>query len=349
MFEIEMLPAREGDALWIRYGSAKKIYQILIDAGRRPTAKELSDRLATMPPHRRVFELLIITHIDRDHIEGALHLLASPIPKFKEVWFNGYDHLLSVSLESFGPVQAERLTKLLSKNKLPWNQTMKGEAVCLRRGLRCFQLPSGMKLTLFSPDPEKLEKLIPVWERECRKAGLERGFDSSPSEPPGVESFGELDVESLASEPFLADSGESNGSTIAVLAEYAGKKALLTGDAHVDRLIKSIKKFKGRSRRLKVDAFKVPHHASARNLSSELLILLKCRRFLISTNGAYFRHPSPQAIARILKFAGERFTLFFNYQTRFTTIWDDPIAKEEYRYEVVYPTPGHNGNLTVSL
>jgi len=344
-----MLPAREGDALWIRYGTPKKTYQILIDAGRHTTAEELSDRLSVMPRDRRVFELLIVTHIDRDHIEGVLRLLASPAPKFKEIWFNAYDHLRSVSLESYGPVQAENLSKLMSRNKLPWNRTWKGDAVCLGRGLRRLQLAGGMWLTLFSPDREKLEKLIPVWERECRKAGLQPGAGSSPSEPRGLEVFGELDVESLASEPFRADSGEANGSSIAVLAEYGGKRVLLTGDAHADRLIKSIKQFKGRSRRLKVDALKVPHHASAHNLSSELLRLLDCRRFLISTNGAYFRHPSQQAVSRILKFAGGEFTLFFNYRSKFTTIWNDPIAKKTYRYEVVYPDRGRNGNLTVSL
>ena len=95
MFEIEMLPAREGDCLWIRYGTAKKQYQILIDGGRAATAKELKARFAALPAAQKTFELLIITHIDRDHIEGVLGLLEDPhlSLRFKDVWFNGFDHI----------------------------------------------------------------------------------------------------------------------------------------------------------------------------------------------------------------------------------------------------------------
>jgi glyoxylase-like metal-dependent hydrolase (beta-lactamase superfamily II) len=75
MFDVEMLPAREGDCLWLRYGDSKNIKQILIDGGRAATAKALKKRFAALPPKERVFELLIITHVDRDHIEGVLKII----------------------------------------------------------------------------------------------------------------------------------------------------------------------------------------------------------------------------------------------------------------------------------
>lgn len=352
MFEIEMLPAREGDCLWIRYGDAKKPRQILIDGGRAATARHLKARLATLPRNQQTFELLVITHVDRDHIEGTLQLLEDPTLaiRFKDIWFNGYDHLQDVKLETFGAVQAERVTTALLSRALPWNKIWKRKAVCLGdTGLSSKKLDGGMTLTLLSPDRKKLTKLIPVWEKECKKAGIIPGAKAMPAEARGLESFGLLDIDKLAATPFRADPGEPNGSSIALLAQYDGKSALLGADAHADRVIESIKLLKKSERRLKVDLFKIAHHGSDRNTSMELLRLLNCRRFLVSTNGSYFQHPAPEAIARIIKFGGKGATLYFNYRTKFTQVWDQAGWRAKYGYAVKFPDKKENGTLRVSL
>ena len=41
MFSIEMLPAQQGDALWIEYGSAAKPHRILVDGGTPPTVEQV--------------------------------------------------------------------------------------------------------------------------------------------------------------------------------------------------------------------------------------------------------------------------------------------------------------------
>jgi beta-lactamase superfamily II metal-dependent hydrolase len=351
MFEIEMLPAREGDCLWLRYGSVRKPYQILIDGGRASTAKELRGRLRSLPPNQKTFELLIVTHVDRDHIEGILQLLEDPklSVRFKDIWFNGYDHLRAVKLETFGAVQGERLSTALINRKLSWNRLWKRKAVCLGpKGLKTIRLPGAMTLTLLSPDRAKLTKLIPVWEKECKKAGLIPGSRGQHSGIKGLETLGGIDVEQLALTPFKTDKGEPNGSSIAVLASYGGKKALLAGDAHADRIIESIKIYKKSAKRLKLDAFKVAHHASEHNVSRQLIELVDCRRFLVSTKGAYLNHPTPAALARILKFGGKGAQIFFNYRNDYTRIWDVASLRRDYRYEVVYPKKS-NGSLTVKL
>jgi hypothetical protein len=352
MFEIEMLPAREGDCLWVRYGPTSAPHQILVDGGRAATAKDLKARFAELPANRRTFELLIVTHVDRDHIEGVLGLVTDRNLglRFKDIWFNGYDHLQDVALETFGAVQGERLSAALIDGKLPWNRKWKRRAVCLAsRGLKSVKLAGGITLTLFSPDREKLNALVGVWEKECKKAGLMPGAAGKPAEPKGLEHFGEINVEQLAASAFTGDPGEANGSSIAVLAEYEGRRALLTGDAHADRLVESIKTFKGTAKRLKLDAFKVAHHGSENNVSRELVELLDCKRYLVSTNGSYFEHPTPAAIARIVKFGGKKATLFFNYRTQFTEVWNKVGWRNKYGYEVVYPSPESNGSLTVAL
>jgi hypothetical protein len=124
---------------------------------------------------------------------------------------------------------------------------------------------------------------------------------------------------------------------------------ILAGDAHVDRLMTSIKKLKGSARKLRVDAFKLAHHGSERNISRELLDMLACRHFLISTSGAYFEHPSAVAIARVIKFGGKGATLHFNYRSKFNQGWDVENLKTPYGYRVAYPDKASNGTLRVSL
>jgi hypothetical protein len=352
MFEIEMLPAREGDCLWIRYGNARKPHQILIDGGRASTGKALKLRFAKLPKARRTFELLIISHIDRDHIEGILELLEDPnqTVKFRDIWFNGFDHLMNVPLETFGAVQGERLSAALLNLGLPWNRRWKKKAVCLgSKGLKRFKLDGGLTLTLLSPDRQKLNALRQPWIEECQKAGIIP--NSKPQRPkvPGFEILGALDIESLAASKFVADKGEPNGSSIAILAEHKGRKALLAADAHTDRLVSSIKSLKKSAKRLKVDVLKVAHHASQHNISPELLQLLDCKKYLVSTNGSYFKHPKPEAMARILKFGGSNKTIFFNYRSKFTNRWNSKTWKTIYNYTVVYPDKKDNGRLVLAL
>ena len=348
VFEIEMLPAREGDCLWIRYGDAKNPKQILIDGGRKATGKELLKRLKQLPPAKRTFELLIVSHIDRDHIEGVLELLKDRTLKFKDVWFNAYFHLLD--LESFGPEQGERLSDTLIENKLPWNVKFKGKAVCLRgERLTKVKLDGGMTLTLLSPDQDQLIKLEPKWRKECEEAGLVLRKKSVRTEVPGIESFGPINIDTLALSDFEPDSAEPNGSSIAVLLEFQKKRALLAADAHPARLIASIKTLKKNAKPLKLDAFKIAHHGSEKNVSRELLELVDCRRFLISTSGSYFKHPKAAAIARIVKFGGQNPTLYFNYRNSLTKVWNSDTFKKNYGYEVIFPEPKNNGSVLISL
>lgn len=352
MFEIEMLPAREGDCLWLRYGSKTAPKQILVDAGRAGTYKDLRARLLALPKSQRTFELFVITHIDRDHIEGSMALLEDatlPI-KFKDIWFNGYDHLKSAKLETFGAVQGERVTAALLRRKTLWNKTWKGKAAALRgNALPKVKLAGGMTLTLLSPDRQKLLELIPTWEKECRDAGLIPGSKARRKELPGLEEFGPIDVDALATTKFDPDTTRPNGTSIALIAEYAGKRVLLGADAHVDRLVSSLQKLAKGKKRLAIDLFKVSHHGSEGNISRELLEAVDCPTYLISTNGSYFKHPKPVALARILKFGGADKTVAFNYRSKFTDVWDQPALKAKYRYRAIYPDKKSNGTLTVPL
>jgi len=85
----------------------------------------------TAHPQPRL-DLLVITHIDRDHLEGVLGLLEQDSPGFtaKGVWFNAFYHLPEDPAEiSFSPMQAERLTTRLAGVQWGWNQDFGGGAL----------------------------------------------------------------------------------------------------------------------------------------------------------------------------------------------------------------------------
>jgi len=74
MLRVEMLPADRGDCLLIEYGATDEVeYRVLIDGGHANAYEEVQERLLQVPTDaegRRQFELLVITHIDGDHVDG---------------------------------------------------------------------------------------------------------------------------------------------------------------------------------------------------------------------------------------------------------------------------------------
>ncbi len=350
MFSIEMLLAGHGDCLWIEYGDPKAPRRVLIDGGATGTYKRaLRPKLRELSEKERRFELLMVTHIDADHIAGVLDLLEDKETGFQanDIWFNGYRHLPDENLDTLGPVQGEKLTDMLVNPGMKWNCAFGKKAVVVptEGKLPRVELDGGLVLTLLSPTPGKLADLKPEWEKEVRKAGLDPTM-KRPEEVESPEGFellgGALDVDELALEKFSEDTAEANGSSIAVLAEFDGHRLLLTGDAHPGVLTAAITRL-GTSGKLAVDACKLPHHGSKANVSRALLEALDCKRYLFSTNGAHFKHPDRQAIARVIKWGGAEPELTFNYRTRFNEFWDGKPLRKKHGYTTVFPRSDAEG------
>ncbi len=358
MFKIEMLPSAHGDGLLIEYGTDAKPNRVLIDGGTEPAYKTLKTRIERLDPADRRFELLVVTHIDADHIGGIVKMLERKElgAHFDEVWFNGFPHLDAADtppasdVEFFGALQGERLSTCLLESKVPWNTHFGSGGIRVRDdgALPSVILPSGLKLTVLGPTSDKLLKLKPVWERECAKAGLDPLQQLPPVvDDAGVEPMGVLNVDALAATPFDEDDAPANGSSISLLAEFDGKRILLGADAHPKTLELAIDRLAGYGKRIPLTAFKLPHHASKYNVSVDLLERVQCKKYLVSTNGAQFKHPDREAIARVIKYGGASPTLYFNYDTTFNEVGKSPMLKEDFDYEAVYADK--EGGLIVEL
>ena len=122
---------------------------------------------------------------------------------------------------------------------------------------------------------------------------------------------------------------------------------LLTGDAHTEVMTKSINTLqtvRGKEgEKLRLDAFKLSHHGSGNATTIELLDLLDCSRYLVSSNGKIFCHPDREAIARVILHGGRKPTLCFNYRSTLNGLWDKALLKKCYVYQTVYPTEKGKG------
>ena len=198
---------------------------------------------------------------------------------------------------------------------------------------------AGLTLTLISPDRAKLLKLRKEWNKVLTGGGF------APLAKRAMPTV--LDVE-LLSKPSSRDSTAPNGSSIAFIAEYGGRRALMGADAHPDLVEESLTRLGGANGRLAVDLVKLPHHGSRANLTRELVEKLDCRRFAISTSGAVFGHPDPEAIARILKFGdGGPKTFYFNYSSERTSPWNNGELKTKWNYDCIYAED--NTPLTIDI
>ena len=343
-FDVRMLPAGHGDCLWIEYGDNAATHRLLIDGGTQASATGLLKHVGALPEHDRQFELLVLSHIDSDHIGGALPLLKTVAQglRFGDVWFNGWRHLSG----QLGSKQGEMFSSAIEDLHLPWNAWRQGHAIVVDGDdLPATILPGGMKLTLLSPTPAQLAKLAPAWQQELKQAGLVAGAHIDYSRFLKGSPSTSTDVDKLADTPFDGDAAPANGSSIAVLAEYAGASVLFGADAHDPVLRESVRKLlrKRGVDRLTLAALKVSHHASQNNLSKDLLALIDCKRYCISTNGDYFCHPDREAIGRIIKYGGARPELSFNYLSRYNDVWKRPDLQERYGYSARYPEKAEEG------
>lgn len=336
---LEMLPAAEGDALLLRYGDSDAPHYVLIDGGRRNTYAELRKRIEEIPLNAdgvRFFELLIVTHVDADHIEGIICLLQDDELKcrFGDVWFNDWNHLEPLVAGErpvhLGPEQGEFLGALLTEREIPWNTKFAGGAIVVPPEpdpLPFRELPGGLRLTLVSPDIDALIKLRKEWTKVVEAAGFVPGNRESALQQFANKRWAK--IPHLGDERLrkTIDHSEANGSSIAVVAEFEGLRLLLGGDAWPQVLRPCLDRWRAAQdepqQRIQFDAFKLPHHGSIKNITPQLMAVMSCPTYLVSTSGSRFHHPDVTAIKMIIdEHDGDSPPeILFNYRSEDNDFW----------------------------
>jgi len=361
--DLTFVDARQGDAIWVRWGAGR---QLLVDMGTAGTGRRLAEVFRGLDSGERAFDLLVVTHVDTDHIGGVLTGLvdpADPVPvSFADVWFNGWEHLHGQApvderppLEPMGGVQGELLSTWLRAHA--WNDAFDRAAVVRGNGsLPRIELPDGLTVTVVAPVQERLTELIPEW-RSAVEAALAKGtLDEvspgleamGPSAPPILES--RIDLELLTEEGSVVDGSRPNASSIALVLEHEGRRALLTGDSTAAELLAGLALLSDGENggRVPFDLVKLPHHGSRNNVSRALVQAIDCPLWVFSSDGTTFRHPDAVAVARVLRDAGRPdVRLAFNVPSTFNGWWANSDWQVLFGYTTSYGVP--DAGLTLSL
>jgi hypothetical protein len=351
---LEVLPARLGDCLLVEcHRDGARPWRALIDGGPPDTWPMLQARLERLPEDDRRLDLVVVTHIDSDHIGGMLPFVKSPPVSIGDVWFNGREQLPEAA-EGPRPrsvAQAESLVSALTGDashvELPWNGAFEGGAATSGEDgeFREVEMPEGgPKLTLLSPTVTRLGVLRDRWDEELarmrRRELVEERAVLPPPEPLG-------DLAELAGTRTSTDTTAPNGSSIAFLLEHRGVRCLLGADAFPDVLADSLAglaRARGADSVL-IDLLKLPHHGSKANVTGQLVAVVPARHYVVSSNGDTFGHPDDVAIARVVIGAPRRPapTLWFNYRNPRTERWGEAGIRKRYGYRAEYPEEGADG------
>lgn len=348
---LTMHPGSDGDALTLSWGeSDADTRHALIDLGRTGDYRALRSWLV----RTRHFALFVVTHIDADHIEGAIPLAGEATPPIvpADVWFNAHDQLKQARArlkqwEVLSALQGEKLSAAIDRFGWPRNAAFGKGPVSTDSHEAALPLDvQGLTVTLLSPSDKELSALEKDWDRALADARLRNGdTGAAPETPRGLERLSGHDVEALAAARMRPDEATPNGSSIAFLAEHGGRRVLMGADAHPDVLVRKLSEMGfSPQNRLRVDLFKVSHHGSRANLSPDLLHLLDCTRFAFSTDGTRHHFPDPETVARILVADPDRDkVLYFNFRQKQALAWDKPALQTKWRYSVVMPAEGQEG------
>lgn len=312
MLKLKVLPAEHGDSIIIQYGTTV-VKNIIIDGGAGISAyRALKKEIEYIAQANQSIDLLVITHIDEDHILGIIDIFQdSDIDKnlIKKTWFNSGNAISKFLQTGLKPEREIPLASgdtpfvSVSQGKTLENEMLRYE--CWDQNIILVGHEEEYnygKFTVLSPDLDALKKLNRIWppeEKQSMISGCLTDYDSSLSY--------------LITQPFLEDRSPRNASSIAFLFEFYKKKLLLLGDSFPSIVESSLRKLGfSEDNKLRVDITKVAHHGSKMNTSDSLLRILDCKNYVLSTDGTRHGFPHKTCLGRIVSNQpGAK--MFFNY------------------------------------
>lgn len=322
---IKVLKALYGDCIILAYGLKQDKY-ILIDGGiGRECYRNLKMFINSLREKKEYLSLLILTHIDSDHIDGILKLFSEKDFDFSIInamWFN-YGEFLDKELKIIRSKEENDIFLQNETTQISWKQGTSLEKVFKQAG---FQYEKIVKvydefdvddthITILSPSLEVLREFNEQWI-------IEEEGDTQIS----TISDYEFSIEELNSREFHENISLANKSSIAFIFEYQQTKALFLGDASATEIEKVLSKLGySETNPLAVDICKISHHASKHNTSNSLIKMLKCKNYIISTNLTASGRPSKECLSRIICNSKQPVDFYCNYEIDFNKIF----TKEE--------------------
>ncbi len=383
LFTLEVLQAKKGDALLLHLGSADDPRLIVLDGGPsgvyskslRPRLDEL--RAARNPGGPLNIDLMMVSHIDDDHIHGLIDLTDKLIDQQSDqqeldyrihgLWHNAFDDVLGnnseVLLEIVGEIVGEAsagggaaaLTGLSQPASLVLASV--GQGQCLRDNANALGIElnsAGEGGLIVAPgDGSALDhslaagvETLVVGPSKARLRKLQEDWDKKVEKQ-----------QQKAEAAAYLDKSVYNLASLVLLLRAEGKEMLLTGDARGDDILAGMAEAGlldddgGRH----VDVLKLPHHGSDRNVETDFFRDITADHYVISGDGA---HGNPELATYEMLFSARRqdnrpFTLYLTYpleEHKGHRGHPYPVAEVEalfsrerdagQRFDVVFPAAG---------
>lgn len=273
---VSSLKAMTGDAFVIKWQENS----LLIDGGMPNTYGEIQRKV-----QGNNLRAVFVTHVDYDHIGGVINLIKQPEIDISNCTFFMNNPYLASNYNG-SEVRYEHgdtLQKMLQQRDSDFLPVTK-DTVPIKI--------EGLKITPILPTQVLCQKLCNNWD-------LSRVWD---------EVKGDYDY--LKSQKNNGDI--INKASVCLIIEYEQIKVLMLGDSHADDVKESLTEFK----EFKFDLVKLSHHGSKHNTNADLLELIDCNSYIISTNGNKYEHPDPETIKLLSNRAKEKgckFNIYLNY------------------------------------
>lgn len=369
-YRITMLDCAEGDCFFLEFYFDSIEYTILMDTGPRGCwTTRLKPFLDQLIAKRKKINVLVITHIDDDHIGGAIKLFQSKeySDLIEEVWFNGLKQVLNIDRASSATDNqtayqsiifqhrhndfSDGVHEISAKQALSLGCLLTSCGKTTRR-ITCDTPPvvltDNFRIDFLLPTTNQLISLQKHFLRHLRRVGdvrqifltpeseiafehLMRDDDTSDSDVHHI-SQSSLDIhriEKWATAIANKDQSVTNTSSIAICISFYGKYFLFPGDAAGQDILEAID-----NKKLPTDyeIIKLPHHGSNRNCLS-LPEKLSAKKYLISTDGKRISHPGKETLAKLVtRHATGTLHLVFNYHSPMFELFHDAWCEDKYHY-----------------
>lgn len=297
--EFKVLKAYNGDCILIKsFNTSGEEIIILIDGG---TSSTFDYGLKKEVEKLKHIDLIILTHIDSDHIGGLIRFFKnSLISKIdvKNIWVNFPEIIEIANGEKISFGQAKTLEKLI-KEKLP-KALIKNYIHSENTKINF----DGINITVISPTEEILRTLYNEWPKSKEFKNENEEIKANISKE--ISPVNNMSLSELNKLEFIADKNIKydliNASSISIILECPDIKLLLLADSRPEIIEKFLEKNYSFEKKLKVDFVKISHHGSKNNTSQNMLKYIECDNYIISTNGgtSKHKHPSRETIARII-------------------------------------------------
>lgn len=333
IMNINILQAYNGDAIHINFLNLNdQPRNILIDGGPSPAYSKKNGKgkvaygdlyylIENLKNKDQVIDLLILTHIDDDHIDGLLSWLkvdSDAKSMIKCVWFNS-GKLIAEYLESpenkeleitfsFDDSFETSVTQGINFEKFILENDSYQREIILAGRKSTFE---SIQFQFLSPSKEKLADLLKLWKKEAPN------YETSG----GRGNYSKSIKQHIEEDKFDPDTRCANGSSIAFILNHNEKKFVFLGDSHPNVVVDELKRLKfTETDPLIAEFIKVSHHGSAGNTSPEIIKLIKTDNYILSTDGQQHGHPDKVLIARIIS-ENPKAIIGFNYPDLIDTIF----------------------------